>query len=345
MPEPESFLEKIFDRGHQFIERLSGRWDVHANRRTIIILLVAGFIATSSYVYLIQPPDSFPLNELVAVPRGQSLAQVADMLQKNGVVRSSIALRAIIKLMGNERNVHAGDYLFKEPRNVFSVAHALVIGAYGLEPTRIRIHEGATTKEMAVIFDGQFERFNADNFFAQTKLQEGYLFPDTYFFLPNITEDTVIQAMRQNFDTQISPLEPQIASSTRSLGDIVIMASIIEREAHNNTDRRKISGVLWNRLERGMALQVDVTFLYTIGKGTYQLTVKDLATDSPYNTYINKGLPPTAIGSPSLDSLKAAIDPIKSSYLYYLADRKGVTYFSKTYAEHLRKKNLYIGSY
>src|SRR3989344_2665533 len=345
MPESEAFFEKIFDKGRVFVKRLTERWDLHANRRTVIILLLVGAITTSLYVYVIQPPDSFPVDKLVAVPAGKTLTEIAQTLEEEGVVQSAFALRVIVKILGDERNVHAGDYLFKEPRDIFRVAHALIIGAYGLEPARIRIHEGATMKEMAVIFDRQFERFDADNFLAQSELQEGYLFPDTYFFLPNITEDTVIQTMRQNFDTQIAPLMPQIASSTHPLSDIVIMASIIEREAHNSTDRRKISGVLWNRLARGMLLQVDVTFLYTIGKGTYQITMKDLLTDSPYNTYKNKGLPPTAIGSPSLDSLKAAIDPIQNNYLYYLADRNGVTYFSKTYAEHLRKKNLYIGSY
>jgi len=196
--------------------------------------------------------------------------------------------------------------------------------------------------EMAALFDKQFERFDADNFLAQTKLQEGYLFPDTYFFLPNVTEDTVIQAMRQNFDAQIEPLLPQIASSTHPLSDIVIMASIVEREARNSADRRMISGVLWNRIDRGMALQVDVTFLYTIGKGTFQLTNKDLLTDSPYNTYMRKGLPPTAIGSPSLDSLEAAVSPTKNNYLYFLADHSGVTHFCKTYACQLANKARYF---
>jgi len=342
MEPPEQKLEEFFDKGHGLFDRLSRRWDLHANRRTVIILLLLGALATFLYVDVIQPPDSFPLNQLVEVPPGESLAEVAQTLEEGGVVRSAFALRAIVKLLGNERNIHAGDYLFKEPLDIFSVAHKLAIGAYGLEPTRVRIHEGATTKEMAMLFDRQFERFNADNFLAQTKLQEGYLFPDTYFFLPNVTEDTVIQAMRQNFDTQIAPLLPQIASSTRSLADIVIMASIIEREARNSADRRMISGVLWNRIARGMPLQVDVTFLYTIGKGTFQLTNRDLLTDSPYNTYIRKGLPPTAIGSPSLDSLQAAISPTKNDYIYFLADHFGVTHFCKTYACQLANKARYF---
>lgn len=345
MEPSEQKLEELFDTGHRVLDRLSRRWDLHANRRTILILVLLGAIATASYVYVIQPPDSFPLDTLVTVPEGTSLTAVTQTLEEHNVVRSALALRIIVKLLGDERNVHAGDYFFKEPRDIFSVAHALVIGAYGLEPARIRVPEGATMKEMATVYGRQFERFNVDNFLAQSSAQEGYLFPDTYFFLPNVTEDTIIQAMRQNFDQKIAPLQPDIASSTHSLSDIVIMASIVELEARNSNDRRMISGVLWNRIARGMPLQVDVSFLYTIGKSTFQLTAKDLMTDSPYNTYTNKGLPPSAIGSPSLDSLKAAIDPIKSNYLYYLADRNGVTYFSKTYAEHLRKKRLYLGSY
>ena len=342
MEPPEQKLEELFDKGHGLLGRLGERWDLHANRRTLIILVVIGALTTFFYLRVIQPPDAFPLNQLVAVPAGQSLGEVAQAIEDAEVVRSALALEVVVKLLGNERNVHAGDYLFKEPLDVFSVAHKLAVGAYGLEPTRVRIHEGATTKEMAALLDKQFERFDADNFLAQTRLQEGYLFPDTYFFLPNVTEDTVIQAMRQNFDAQIAPLLPLIASSTRSLPDIVIMASIIEREARNSADRRMISGVLWNRIERGMALQVDVTFLYTIGKGTFQLTNRDLLTDSPYNTYMRKGLPPTAIGSPSLDSLEAAVNPTKNNYLYFLADHSGVTHFCKTYACQLANKARYF---
>ena len=342
MEPPEQKLEELFDKGHGLLGRMGERWDLHANRRTIVILIVLGALATFLYLRVIQPPDAFPLNQLVAVPAGQSLGEVAQALEDAEIVRSALALEVVVKLLGNERNVHAGDYLFKEPLDVFSVAHKLAVGAYGLEPTRVRIHEGATTKEMAALLDKQFERFDADNFLAQTRLQEGYLFPDTYFFLPNVTEDTVIQAMRQNFDAKIEPLLPQIASSTRSLSDIVIMASIIEREARNSADRRMISGVLWNRIARGMPLQVDVTFLYTIGKGTFQLTNRDLLTDSPYNTYMRKGLPPTAIGSPSLDSLEAAVNPTKNNYLYFLADHSGVTHFCKTYACQLANKARYF---
>jgi len=336
-------LRRFFDELDRVQQRLSARWVEHANRRTIIIILIAGFLVTYGYLFLIRPPDAFPLDRLVSVPEGESLAQIGAILQQQGVVRSALAFRAAAIILGKGREMRAGDYIFKEPRDLFSVARTVSIGAYGLEPIHIRVPEGATARQMAVIFDSQLERFDQANFLVQAQPLEGYLFPDTYFFLPNATEQTVIKTMRQNFNDHIVPLNEQIRVSGRSLDEIVIMASILEREARGQgDDRRKISGVLWNRLAKGMALQVDVTFLYTVGKGTFDLTRKDLMSDSAYNTYVHKGLPPTPIGSPSMNSLEAAVNPIKSDYLFYLADSEGVTHYSKTYRQHLIKKDVYI---
>ena len=338
------WLQRFFDTSDLWQSELSERWRPHANRRTVVIAVIVGAVAIFSYIALIQPPRDFPVNELVSVTEGASLDSIARQLQKDGVVRSALAFRLIVTALGREKTVHAGDYLFKEPKDVFSVARAISIGAFGLEPIRIRITEGATTRAMAIIYASQLLRFDPQKFLEKAQPQEGYLFPDTYFFLPNATEDTVLRTMRQNFDIHIAEIEPLIASSTNSLADIVTMASIIEREARKPADRRMISGVLWNRLERGMLLQVDVTFLYILGKGTFQLTRKDLRTDSPYNTYVNKGLPPGPIGSPSLDSLQAAVSPTKNNYLFYLADYHGVTHFSKTYQQHLIYKRMYLGT-
>jgi len=329
---------------HTAVGSLEERWRLHANRRTIIASCLVGYLSVILYVGIIQPPHNFPIDTLVSVPEGSSLQAVAKDMEEHGVVRSAFVLRFLIGIMGEERSVRAGDYIFKQPRDIFSVARVLAFGEFGLEPTRIRIHEGAMTKEMALIFDAQLERFDEDRFLTEALPHEGYLFPDTYFFMPNATESTVLEALRHNFDQQIAIIAPEIASSTHSLDELVIMASIVEREARNSKDRRMIAGVLWNRLERNMPLQVDVTFLYTIGKGTFDLTTADLLSDSPYNTYVQKGLPPTPIGSPSLDSLEAALHPTENSYLYYLADNTGVTHFSKTYQEHLRKKLRYLGT-
>ena len=128
----------------------------------------------------------------------------------------------------------------------------------------------------------------------------------------------------------------------KPLKEVVIMATILEREAPQGADRRIIAGILWKRIAIGMPLPVDVRFLYTLGKGTFQLTTKDLTTDSPYNTYTNKGLPPGPIGSPSEDALEAAVNPTKTKYLYFLADRSGVTHYSATYQQQIANKNQYF---
>lgn len=342
MPEFKRKLQSAYNRGRELVVALSARWDMHANRRTLILTCVVGVVSALLYLYFIRPPEAFPVGELVSVDSGQSLSEVAIALQKDNVIRSTLPFKLLVTVMGHQKSVHAGDYLFKEPLDVFAVARALSVGQYGLEPIRIRVPEGATVKDMVSIFPRLLQRFNADAFVAKATPEEGYLFPDTYNFLPNANEDMVIDALRQNFDQKVASINPPVASSTHSLSDIIIMASILEREAYNTTDRRLISGVLWNRLARGMPLQVDAVFSYTLGKGTFQLTMNDLTSDSPYNTYKRKGLPPTPIGSPSLDSIEAALNPTKSDYLYFLADRHGVTHYCKTYSCQQANKAKYF---
>jgi UPF0755 protein len=336
----KKYLGYFFD-----VERAASlRWRAEVNRRTVFFILFVASLSVLIYILAIRAPDEFPTDQLISVPEGESVQAIGNDLQAQGVIRSPLTFRILMIVFGHERGARAGDYLFKEPPSVFTVARAISTGAFGLQPLRIRIPEGATTQQMAVIFAGELQRFNAKNFLEEAQPMEGHLFPDTYFFLQNANEQSVIQAMHGNFNDHMATIQSDFASSTRSMNDIIIMASILEREAFNAEDRRMIAGVLWNRIDRHMALQVDATFLYTLGKGTFQLTKKDLSTDSPYNTYMNKGLPPTPIGSPSMDSIIAALHPINNSYLYYLADRNGVTYYSKTYEEHLQKKLEYLGT-
>lgn len=340
----QKILEKAVLRVVRARDFLSEHWRRGANQRTIFIVIAGGFVFLYLYTRVVAPPALFPVGELVTVPDGVGLAEVSVLLRRAEVVQNDTALRLVVTLLRRDTRVRAGDYLFKRPLTIFGVARAITTGAFGLEPERIRIHEGATTREMAKIFANRLKRIDEGRFYEKAKPFEGFLFPDTYFFLPNVSEDTIIETMRANFDRRITEVAGEVATFGKPLRDIVIMASLLEREARNTRDRQMIAGVLWNRIEQDMLLQVDAAFLYTLGKGTFQLTLADLASDSPYNTYKYKGLPPTPIGSPSLASIRAAATPIEHSYLYYLADRRGVTYYSKTYDEHLRKKRLYLGS-
>jgi UPF0755 protein len=323
--------------------RLSGRWRENANRRTLLLIILIGLMAIYAYLYLIRPPDQFPLQRIVTIPTGESSRQIGETLQADGIVRSAIMFRLMALIQGHDRDLHAGDYIFAEPLDVFHVARVIGIGAYGLLPLKIRIPEGATVRQMATIFSIELQDFNAENFLAEATPLEGYLFPDTYFFLPNANENTVIEAMQQDFDLHEATIETQVEAFGHPLSEDVIMASIIEREANDTADRQMIAGVLWNRIARGMPLQSDVTLQYTLPKADSQLTMADLQSSSPYNTYVNKGLPPGPIGSPSLDSLLAAVTPTKSDYLYYLADKNGVTYYCATFACQEANEREYLG--
>lgn len=339
----QKVIEGFFAQAQKLQDHLSTEWREHVNRRTLVILSLAGLAAAAAYIFVIQPPDNFPTGQLVTIPEQSSLEDTARILKEDGVIRNILAFKLIVTLLGHERGVHAGDYEFKEPVDIFSVAHAVSVGAFGLVPYRIRIPEGATMRQMAGIYTQVLPRFNAANFLAQTHGMEGYLFPDTYFFMPNASDVTVIQAMRQEFDTKIAPIQGEIASSTHSLSDIVTMASLLEAEGANPQDRRMIAGILWHRIAIGFPLQVDSTLIYSLQKPDAQLTIADLKSSDPYNSYTRKGLPPTPIGSPSYDSIAAALEPTKSDYLYYLADKNGITHYAKTYAQQRRNEARYLG--
>lgn len=338
------YLEFVVRTGIYYVEYARKKWAEGANRRTIGITLFCGFLALASYSTFVAPPTRFPTNQLIEIPEGTPLSDAANLLAQKDVLRSPQAFKLLVRISGKATELQAGDYVFTEPRDLFSVVRAITQGQYGLEPVRIVIPEGATVKEMATLFARRLERVEEESFIRLALEHEGYLFPDTYFFLPNARETTIIRTLRENFDSKIEPLKSDIAAFGRPLSDIIAMASLLEREARIMNDRRKIAGVLWRRLDKGMLLQVDAAFLYSIGRTTFDLTREDLQSDSPYNTYRYKGLPPTPIGNPSLNSIKAAITPIDNGFYFYLADHSGVTHYSKTYEEHLIKKRRYLGT-
>jgi UPF0755 protein len=291
---------------------------------------------------LLRPPVEFPTNVLINIQEGNSLTDISKQLESQNVVRDAKAMRLLAKIYGVDREIHYGDYIFKEPVGVVDVVQRLGSGAFGLEPVKVRVREGMTVAKIADMLSDDMLRFDKDKFIDIASKYEGYLFPDTYYFLPNATEEQIVAAMTDNFYKKYAEIEELAQQTGYSTHQIVTLASIVELEASNYEDRRKIAGVMYNRLEQGMPLQVDVSFVYIMNKGTFDITLEDLRHTSPYNTYVYKGLPPGPIGSPSMEALHATVDPVESDWLFYLADKSGVTYYSKTYKEHLRKKRQYI---
>lgn len=307
-------------------------------RRTVIAVGILIVIA----ILWILPPAAYPVGKVVRIEKGMTINEAAKHLKEKKVIQSPVLFGILVRLMPWQPGVIAGDYMFNHRSTVFGIAYRLTTGSYDIVPVKVRIPEGATVRDIAIIIDNRLPNFNKLEFMKLASTSEGFLFPDTYFFMPTASTSVLIEEMRNNFNTKTAPLSLPIFKSNHTLLEIVTMASIIEKEAYGVKDRRMISGILWKRINAGMRLQVDAVFPYIIGRNTFDLTKKDLRFDSPYNTYRYAGLPPGPIGNPSLDAIKAAIEPTPSPYWFYLADRKGVTHYSVDFAQHVANKKKYL---
>lgn len=306
------------------------------------LAFIAGVVVSFIYFIFIAPPLSAPYGALIKIPQGVSVEHAGQILKNKDIIHSSFIFSTIVRTWGSV-GVVAGEYSFADPEDVVSVALRLAVGEYQTKPVRVTLFEGYTAEQMGKVLAASLPDFDEAAFVARAKPQEGYLFPDTYFFLPGSEPTEVYAVLRNTFTQKInrSDVQTAIQASGKSLSEIIIMASLIEREAPKGADRRIISGILWKRIARGMPLQVDAAFGY-IGVNLQEITKKDLQIDSPYNTYTNKGLPPGPISNPSLDAILAAASPQKSSYLFYLSDKNGTFHYSATYAQHLAYTNQYL---
>ena len=310
--------------------------------RTLLALL---FFFIIVYALFIEAPYNFPTKTIISVPEGSSLHETANILKEEKVIRSALWYKVFNVLSGNQTQIQAGDYYFKTRINLFKVTARIVTGQYDLTPVTVRISEGSTVFDIGEQLSSRLSRFDGDAFVERALKEEaeGYLFPDTYEFLPNVDEKKVFKVMRETFDKKVATITSQIKEFDQSFEDIIIMASIIEKESANDFEERQIiSGILWNRISIGMALQVDAVFPYINGKNTYELSTDDLQVDSPYNTYKYPGLPIGPISNPSLDSILAAVTPIDTDYLFYLHDRDGNVYYSTNFESHKQNKFKYL---
>jgi UPF0755 protein len=288
----------------------------------------------------ISSPRKYPLKTIITIREGAGLLEVASTLEKINVIRSPFWFRSTAIALGGERGLQAGDYYLSHKENVLRLAWRIVKGKKNIETARITIPEGFTIDEIASLFDTRFPKFNQEDFLSMAK--EGYMFPDTYFMEVSATASSTIHILEDNFDKKIESYKNEIASSSHTFDDVINMASILEEEAVTSEDRKIISGILWKRIKLGMPLQVDATLKYITGRGSDQLTTDDLKMDSPYNSYTNRGLPPTPISNPGVDAIEAALHPRETPFLYFLTDKNGEMHYSKTFEEHKKNKQKYL---
>ena len=300
------------------------------------------------------------------IDTGQGAKEIAVNLEKEGIISNNLFLNYYIWRKGAANLLQAGEYELSPSVTIPEIVRIMAEGRVKFDPgIRITIPEGYTTEQIegALIAGGlnvsKSELVEAVGITAPLASEifgfayladlpsratlDGFLFPDTYFFEEDSSLNDIVKKMLGNFDLKISDaMRVKIKSRGKNLYEVVIMASLIEREVQTYEDMRIVSGALWKRMEIGMPLQVDATLVYLTGKKTGEITNDDKLIDSPYNTYKYRGLPPTPIANPGLNAINAAIDPEVSEYLYYLSTPLGETIFSKTLDEHNENRIKYL---
>ncbi|MCF7865122.1 MAG: endolytic transglycosylase MltG [Candidatus Pacebacteria bacterium] len=307
---------------------------------TLFAIFIIGVILF--YIYVVSAPSSTVYPVRITIESGQGAQSISRELYENGIVRQPKFTQNLIVSNGKEKKIPAGTYIFKQPLNVFKVSQKIASGDFGYIPVKITIPEGTNSKKLAVLVNSKFPYIATSTFETLARENEGYLFPETYFFSPEVTEQEIIDQMSVIFQRKIQPLKTQIEESGRTLQEIITLASILEGEVQTDEDKKNVADLLERRLKIGMPLQVDTTLVYSIGKTSAELTLKDLRTDGPYNTYTRKGLPPTPISNPGMDTIEAVLNPTPNEYLFYLSDKDGITHFAKTHDEHVKLKQKYL---
>ncbi len=307
----------------------------------IEIILLFVFIILSCWVTLSSSPTTFNKDIIIEIEEGATLKEVSQLLKDEKIIQSRSIFSTLLIIQGKDDNIVAGDYQFDYSHSIFEVSKRITTGDYGIELSRITLTEGLTLRQMANMLADQYPKFDKELFLVLTQGKEGYLFPETYFFPENIEAREVIEVLKNTFIAKMEEIKSEISSSPYTLEEIVIMASIVEKEATKES-REDVANILWNRLDIDMALQVDAPFVYERNKGTFDLSIADLEEDSPYNTYTNRGLIPTPISNPGIDSILAAANPEPTNYLFFLTGHDGEMYYAETFEGHKENKRLYL---
>jgi UPF0755 protein len=325
--------------------------------RTVFVFLILVFLAGSFFFwqefYLARDSDSE--NIVFQVLKGENIVSISQNLEQKGLIRHGLFFQTYAFLTGNYNKLKAGVYLLNPSMSIAEIIKIMVKGETA--KIKVTIPEGLNLKQIeqtinevsggkVSLTDQRVNQYSQYSFFKNVPEDlslEGFLFPDTYEFNLYPNQREVVSKMLNNFDRKLSPdLRSEIKNQGKTILEIITMASLLEKEVKNWEDKTIVSGILWKRLENRMPLQVDATISYITGKKSVKVTKKDTQIDSPYNTYKYLGLPPSPICNPGLESIKAALYPVKTSFWYYLSTPEGKTIFSQTLKQHNLAKQRYL---
>lgn len=296
----------------------------------------------------------------VEIPEGTPVSTMGDILEEQGLIRSSSAFSLLVRVQGAAANLQAGVHDLSPSMTMPEIVAALQEGAEEAGLLKVTVNEGLTVDQIAeVVADSTsysaedfLNLMSNQEFLAQLVQQypiltdsynnpnvryvlEGYLFPATYDVAQGETLESLVTQMVDKTNEVLSKYQADIDASSYSLQDIMSIASLVEKEGQTTEDRKLIAGVFYNRLEQGMPIQSDISVLYALGTHKEMVTYDDLEVDSPYNLYTNAGLPPGPMNSPSEDAIAAALEPTDNDYLYFYANLKtGEVFYTDDYEQH-----------
>ncbi len=312
----------------------------------VIALTVMLFVAHHEVYRLRSVAES---DRLFRIPEGSSVNQVLARLRALGLAPNPTFVKLALVWEGRKPVLRKGTYQLPQQASILDILTLFEEGKVFV--TKITIPEGFDRWQIASLLAehhfgtvAQFDELISDpgpirHLDPDATSLEGFLFPETYFFSPDMTPVEVIGAMLQEFERRTAPLRQRLAEAQRSLNQWVTLASLVEKETSDLSERSTIAGVFENRIRHDMRLQCDPTIIYSLKlANSYRGKIykEDILFDHPYNTYVYKGLPPGPIASPSLGALEAALDPESTPFLYFVAKGDGSHHFSGTLNEHNR---------
>jgi UPF0755 protein len=312
-----------------------------------VALAVLAAALLSAFLLFDTEPTGPWEGKLVLVPKGSPLPEVVGILREGGILPHPFAFRALVLLTFSGRKLHYGEYAFPTPPSAFEAWRKLVRG--DVIKYEVTVPPGANLYDVAKLLEEK-NLAPAEAFLATAaspavlgrleipgESAEGYLFPDSYILVKPVTPGEILEFMVRQFRRKVPPdAEKRAKEAGLSLHQVVTIASIIEKETGLEEEMPLVSAVIRRRLALGMPLQMDPTVIYGVKRFDGTVTRKDLRTAGPYNTYLNRGLPPGPIANPGPAALAAALNPSKEDYLYFVSRNDGSHTFSRTLPEHNR---------
>ena len=299
------------------------------------IIVVGGFLFYKEGLMSVSSTDKSV--KIFVVNKGDVADTVTENLERDGLIRSKTIFYLILKQTGIDKKIQAGDFRLSPSMTAMEIAQNLTKGTMDVQVTII---EGLRKEEIAQVFSKDLDIPETE--FIKTA-KEGFLFPDTYFFQKSADVNTVLETLQSNFDNKFTPdLKAKMEAKKLSLNQMITIASLVEKEARLDVDRKQVASIIYKRYKADWNLGIDATVQYAIGYQAKEktwwkkdLSLADLAIDSPYNTYKKIGLPIGPICNPGLSSIVAAVNADESTpYWYYISDKTGKMHYARTLEEH-----------